>query len=95
MATAVTPISLKTLYPEFKTALDPTIQAAIDEADRNVSADSYGDKRDDVIQLTVAHTLAVSPMGRSARLSSAEGKSTYLTLLRTYKVANGVRLRFT
>lgn len=94
MATTVTPTSLKTLLPEFKTTDPATAQAAIDLADRNVSNDAYGDKRDDVVLLTAAHTLALSPAGRAARLSTADGKSTYQVLLRTYKVANSVRMRF-
>jgi hypothetical protein len=94
MATTVTPTSLRTLLPEFKTTPDPTLQAGIDSADRLVSNDSYGDKRDDVVLLTAAHTLALSPAGRNAKLSTPDGKSTYLWLLRAYKLANSVRLRF-
>lgn len=90
----VTPSDLRTLLPEFKTTPDPTAQAAIDAADREVSTDAYGDKRDDVVLLTAAHTLALSPAGRAARLSTPDGKSTYEELLRTYKLANSVRLRF-
>lgn len=94
MATTVTPASLRILLPEFKTTLDPTLQAAIDTADRNVSGDAFADKRDDVVLLTAAHTLALSPAGRNAKLSTPDGKSTYQWLLRTYKLANSVRMRF-
>lgn len=52
------------------------IDGALARAARRVS-DSWGDKRDDVIGLTTAHMLALSPWGRNARLSDAKNVTTY------------------
>lgn len=60
------------------------IDGALARADRRVS-DSWGDRRDDVIGLTAAHMLALSPFGRNARLSTADGTTTYGTELTAMK----------
>lgn len=66
-------------YPEFDVINreEPTIvPAKLAEADRSVS-DTWGAKRDDIVGLTTAHLLAISPFGRNAKLSSSMGKSTW------------------
>lgn len=64
-------------YPEFATAADTHVDAALAEAERFTS-DGWGADRDDIVALQAAHILAISPMGRDARLSAKDGSSTYL-----------------
>jgi hypothetical protein len=75
------------IFPEFVAlnAEDPTlVTAALARADRRVS-DSWGTRRDDVIALTTAHQLALSPWGRNARLVAKDGTTTYGEELKEWK----------
>lgn len=77
------------LFPEFAALAaedggTELIDGALVRSARRVS-DSWGAKRDDVIGLTTAHMLALSPFGRNARLSAADGSSTYKTELTEMK----------
>lgn len=66
-------------YPEFVVidSQEPTIvPAKLIEAEQQVS-DSWGVKRDEIVGLTTAHLLAISPFGRTAKLSSSKGTSTW------------------
>lgn len=71
-------------WPEFVTAATASITTALADAERNVS-DSWGDRRPEVVALTAAHSLAVSPAGRHARLSNDKGGSIYWTRLAQLK----------
>lgn len=69
------------LFPEFAALAaedggTDLIDGALARSARRVS-DSWGAKRDDVIGLTTAHMLALGPFGRNARLSAADGTTTY------------------
>jgi len=63
-------------YPEFNTAPDGMVAAALAEATLAVG-DVWEDLRDEIIGLEAAHRLAISPFGRDAKMSSGLGKSTY------------------
>lgn len=66
-------------FPEFAALLaeDPAlITAALARAERRVS-DSWDTRRDDIVKLTAAHSLALHPWGRNARLSEKDGSTTY------------------
>lgn len=68
-----------TRYPEFKGAEEEfqgLVDACLAEAELAVS-DQWLTKRDQVVGLEAAHRLAITPFGRTAKLSSALGKSTY------------------
>lgn len=74
-------------HPEFVTAATASITSALADAERNVS-DSWDTRRDEVVALTAAHALAVSPAGRHARLSTDKGGSIYWTRLAQLKIAH-------
>jgi hypothetical protein len=66
-------------FPEFEPAdleFSGMIDAALAEAELAV-ADSWGDKRPQVVGLEAAHRLAITPFGRNAKLSAVDGSSTY------------------
>lgn len=75
------------IFPEFSALLAEDaalIAAALARAERRVS-DSWGDRRDDVVALTTAHQLALSPWGRNARMVSKDGSTTYGDELSNWK----------
>ncbi len=81
-------------YPEFVVAdsQEPAlVPAKLAEAEKNVS-DIWGDKRDDIVGLTAAHLLAISPFGRNAKLSSEKGTSTWGDQLKARRRAFGCAL---
>lgn len=78
-----------TRYPEFSPAdveFPGMIDAAMAEAMLAVS-DQWGAKTDQVIGLETAHRLAITPFGRTAKLSSSLGKSTYGNQLCEMRIA--------
>lgn len=64
-------------FPEFEPASKSMIEAALDEAERNVDAELFADKTDDAIRWKAAHLLAISPFGQQARLIAKDGSTTY------------------
>lgn len=83
-------------YPELAPlyAEDPApVAAALARAERQTSADWDSTTRNDQVYLLAAHLLALSPMGRNARLSAPSSKdgvyvSTYQDELQRRKAAN-------
>lgn len=68
----------KALYPEFAPAGDAWITAILAQSEALIG-DSVpaGDKRENLVGLTTAATLARSPKGRAANLASKSGQSVY------------------
>lgn len=64
----MTAAEFKAKFPEFRTASDEVVDAAIAEQELNVS-DTWEDRRDQVLGLRVADALAKSPSGRNGRLN--------------------------
>jgi hypothetical protein len=56
-------------HPEFSTAATATVEAVLAATELRVS-DSWGAQRPEIVALTAAAALAVSPGGRYARLAS-------------------------
>ena len=68
-------------YPEFSSVLDPTVQAALDEAEEETDATVFGSKTDAAHGTLAAHKLQSNPRGRETRLKPQGGSdatSTYL-----------------
>jgi hypothetical protein len=66
-------------YPEYQGGEFPgQVALAMADAALNVSAAVWGTLYEKGVGLLAAHYLAVSPMGRAARLESVAGRSTYL-----------------
>lgn len=76
---AVTTTSFKEAFPEFAKAGTPMLEARLAHAEQLVSTDAYGDRRDQVVMLTLADLLATSPSGRDAQLEASQqpGPTTY------------------
>lgn len=64
-------------FPEFATAADAIIDACLAEALLQTPSDVWGTKADAAQGLLTAHLLAISPFGRTAKLVSSKGDSTY------------------
>jgi hypothetical protein len=64
-------------YPEFKTALDPFVQAFLDAAAREINPTELGEAYDNAHGLLAAHKLAISPFGKQARMVNEDGSTTY------------------
>lgn len=73
-----TAATFKARWSEFAPTDDAVVQAALDEATRQINAAAFGARADDAIGLLAAHKLAVSPQGMSARLESDQGRTVYL-----------------
>lgn len=63
-------------FPEFRTAPDAVVTAALTAAAGETSTD-FGDSYDEAHGLLAAHKLAISPFGQSARMVSDKGETTY------------------
>lgn len=72
-------------FPEFAETEAGLVSSAIAEALENLNATAFGELLDEAQGYLAAHKLAVSPFGRSARLSSNDGTSTYLGEFRRIK----------
>jgi hypothetical protein len=86
----MTTLSFLIRHPEFATAIvsySGLVDAALADAETAVS-DSWGIQRDQVVALTAAATLAVSPFGRNARMVDEKGWSTYSKRLAELKYAH-------
>jgi hypothetical protein len=64
-------------YPEFKSALDPFVQAFLDAAAREINPTELGEAYDNAHGLLTAHKLAISPFGKQARMVNEDGRTTY------------------
>lgn len=79
-------------HPEFRSAADSLVQCHLDEATLEVAADVFGAFTDKAIRLKAAHSIAMTPFGRSARLAADDGTTTYLTEYKTLSGAVSVRM---
>jgi len=64
-------------FPEFRAVADATLQAALDAAESQTSAELFGSLEDEAHGQMTAHILASSPSGREARLSKKSDETTY------------------
>lgn len=82
-------------YPEFAKAGTTLLTAQLAQAELEVS-DSWADRRDTVVMLTLADALANSPWGRDARMVTVDkagrvSTSTYGARLDDMRRAHGIR----
>lgn len=73
----VTPAAFKSMFPEFGKSTDAYIQSWLDLANRHIGRTVWGAKADDGQLFLAAHLMATSPSGQNAKLSKADGTSTY------------------
>lgn len=87
---AVTTASFVIAFAEFSFVDSALLTAQLAHVEAIVSADVYDTeaKRDYVVQLTLAHALALSPMGRDAGLVAKDGTTTYGAQLKALKLGN-------
>lgn len=87
---AVTIAAFKVQYPEFALAGDAMLTAVLQGTEATTGADGFGTEaeRDEYVMLALAHALALSPMGRDARLSNKDGTTTYGTQMSAMRDAN-------
>lgn len=75
---------IKVTFPEFISAGDALIGAKLAEAQTLVDYTVYSATQGDVaIKYMTAHLLATSPMGKTARMVTKDGRSSYLDLYDT------------
>lgn len=86
---AVSVASFKIAFPEFVFVDDTHLAAQLAHVEA-VTGDGYNGeaRRDYVVQLTLAHALALSPMGRDAGLVAKDGTTTYGAQLKLIKQGN-------
>lgn len=86
---SVSVASFKVANPEFAFVDDAYVEAQLANVEA-VTSDAYDTdaKRDYVVQLTLAHALALSPMGRDAGLVAKDGTTTYGARLKELKLGN-------
>lgn len=75
----ITPAQLLEAAPEFEGAPLAMLQTAIDDAATCILEDMFRETYDQAVRLLACHNLALSPYGQSAKLSAANGDSTYYT----------------
>lgn len=94
---AVTAESFLVAYPEFAPmhAEDETlVPAVLARAERRVGTVWREDLRDDIVELTCAHMLSLTPSGRNAKLSEPGSPTAYQRDLKCLMKANAfARLR--
>lgn len=64
-------------HPEFKFIGDEMLQAYLDEAALEISSEVFGTVYDAAHRCLTAHKLAMTPMGRTAKLSTDDGNTVY------------------
>lgn len=64
---AVTPSSIKLLFPELASVLDDRVSLFIAMAERRVSRDAWGSRADDGVSYLTAHLLTQSAAGAKAK----------------------------
>jgi hypothetical protein len=90
---AVTTESFLEAYPEFEVVSEQhpaLLPAILARAERRISVSWPTETRDDVVELQIAHMLAMSPAGRNAKLSEPGGCSAYEEELKLRKRANAL-----
>ncbi len=90
---ATTTAQLIIEYPEFAVLNEQDaayVTAVLARAERRVSPTWPADTRDDMVYLRAAHMLALSPMGRDAKLSDKHGVTSYGQELQARIAANAV-----
>lgn len=87
---AVTIATFKAQYPEFALGGDAMLTAALAGVQVKVGSDGFGTEaeRDQYVMLALGHALALSPMGRDARLVAKDGTTTYGARLAAMRDAN-------
>lgn len=76
--------AIKTTFPEFISAGDPLIGAKLAEAQTLVDYTVYSAAQGDMaVKYMTAHLLATSPMGKTARMVTKDGRSSYLDMFDT------------
>ncbi len=76
---AVTVAGFRTRYPEFKFCQDEFLQAYLDDASLSISEELWGTTFEQGVYCLAARRLALSPFGNTAKLSKADGTTTYDT----------------
>ncbi len=79
-------------HSEFRAASDDLIQLHLDEATLEVAADIFGTKTEKAIRLRAAHSMAMTPFGRSARLVQDDGTTIYWTQFKELSDQVAVRM---
>lgn len=82
---AVTSTSFKDHFPEFNDATDDLVNLHLADAVLRVPASIWGTLTDHGVKYLAAHTLALSPWGRHARLVNDSGGTVYGTHLEALK----------
>jgi hypothetical protein len=90
---AVTVESFLVAFPEFaplseEPANEGLLEAALARAERRVGDHWREDLRDDIVELQLAHMLALSPAGRNARLSEPGKPTAYEMDLKCLRKGN-------
>ncbi len=67
---------------EFRAASDDLIELHLEQATLEVASDVFGTFTEKAIRLKAAHSLAMTPFGRSARLVADDGTTVYSTELK-------------
>lgn len=80
-------------FPEFGQTPETQVQGAIDRAALEVDATTWGTTADTGIGLLTAHYLSLSPAGKTARLQSEKGKSTYLEQFQRLQIGATTMIR--
>jgi hypothetical protein len=79
--------------PEFDLLPDSQIVLAIEEAERALSREVFGDQWPDVVSLQAARNLADGPAGQQAKLQLDDGTTIYDRALRRIKQAHSMGYR--
>jgi hypothetical protein len=75
----VSPTTFVAHHPEFSAVHaqhSALIQGILTQVEVRVS-DSWGDERDEIVELEIAAAIAGGPMGRAAQLQAKDGSTTY------------------
>lgn len=89
----VTAASFLVAYPEFVPLHEDDetlVPAVLERAERRVGDLWREDLRDDIVELQTAHMLALTPMGRNAKLSEPGKPTAYQEELHCLKKSNAV-----
>ena len=70
-------VTFRQIFPEAATCPDALINPFLAMAEKAIDPEVYGDRFDEAHGYLTMHLLAVSPYGKTARLESDKGKSTY------------------
>ncbi len=73
----LTATAFKAAYVVFADLDDTQVQPHLDAAARRTPEGVWGDRAEDGHGLLTAHLIAISPLGRDARLKSDDGETTW------------------